>query len=519
MQAIGFKNFRRFKELNPLELSGITFFVGGNNAGKSTVVKAMMLMLDNLKHVSHRQGKLFDVPSFRLDAHHIHELHIGTFGRSLHRPFPEDMMFSIEVQIENQKIRYTVTGDVDSSQPIADIVKIEVENLQDKTKYLFDFLSHQTKVCYNTSVLNRFVSSADENSNEEESLRTLLSDLEAQRDTLVDQINGSSDPLQVARANNELSALEEKIKALAKSSKQQIEDVEVEFPLSTFIESSLDGYLNMLMAGLSTYFSSTTMKGKARSKWPKKDRAFINMIDSEAEQLSETVFAYFIVYIPAHAATQKTVFSVEDKNDYMAGILREFMQCRIKQGGREDLFIMNWMKELKIGLGYEIVPFSGEAYTVNVINMSGETVPLADLGMGSIQMMMLLLKLATIINTKAGNNTMVIVEEPEQNIHPKLQSKLAELFEHVHREYGFRFLVETHSEYMIRKTQAMIATEAVSFENNPFRVYYFPENGTPYDMVYQLSGMFENKFDEGFFDEASKQQFSVIKKAREIQHV
>ena len=72
---------------------------------------------------------------------------------------------------------------------------------------------------------------------------------------------------------------------------------------------------------------------------------------------------------------------------------------------------------------------------------------------------------------------------------------------------------------MIRKTQAMIATGAVQFENNPFRVYYFPENGTPYDMVYQQSGMFENKFDEGFFDEASKKQFSVIKKAREIQHV
>ena len=72
---------------------------------------------------------------------------------------------------------------------------------------------------------------------------------------------------------------------------------------------------------------------------------------------------------------------------------------------------------------------------------------------------------------------------------------------------------------MIRKTQAMIATEKVSFDNNPFKVYYFPEDGEPYDMVYQQSGMFENKFDEGFFDEASKQQFSVIKKAREIQHV
>ena len=36
MNKIGFKNFRKFQELDPLDLSPITFFVGENNAGKST---------------------------------------------------------------------------------------------------------------------------------------------------------------------------------------------------------------------------------------------------------------------------------------------------------------------------------------------------------------------------------------------------------------------------------------------------------------------------------------------------
>ena len=50
MKKIGFKNFRRFKELEPLELGEITLMVGKNNSGKSTLIKAILLVLDYLKN-------------------------------------------------------------------------------------------------------------------------------------------------------------------------------------------------------------------------------------------------------------------------------------------------------------------------------------------------------------------------------------------------------------------------------------------------------------------------------------
>ena len=49
MKAIGFKNFRKFKDFPILEFGDITIFVGGNNAGKSTVVKAIVTVLTFLK--------------------------------------------------------------------------------------------------------------------------------------------------------------------------------------------------------------------------------------------------------------------------------------------------------------------------------------------------------------------------------------------------------------------------------------------------------------------------------------
>ena len=76
MKSIGFKNFRRFANLDPLQLGNITFFVGGNNAGKSTVVKAMMLVLDNLSEIErfsmYTPEYILGKPNFRLDANRIH---------------------------------------------------------------------------------------------------------------------------------------------------------------------------------------------------------------------------------------------------------------------------------------------------------------------------------------------------------------------------------------------------------------------------------------------------------------
>jgi len=43
MSEIGFKNFRRFRNLETIQLGNISFLVGKNNAGKSTVVKALLI--------------------------------------------------------------------------------------------------------------------------------------------------------------------------------------------------------------------------------------------------------------------------------------------------------------------------------------------------------------------------------------------------------------------------------------------------------------------------------------------
>ena len=53
------------------------------------------------------------------------------------------------------------------------------------------------------------------------------------------------------------------------------------------------------------------------------------------------------------------------------------------------------MKEFNIGKDFEITSVGGEAHLVNIVNFDDRSVNLADKGMGSIQLMILLFRLAT----------------------------------------------------------------------------------------------------------------------------
>lgn len=51
----------------------------------------------------------------------------------------------------------------------------------------------------------------------------------------------------------------------------------------------------------------------------------------------------------------------------------------------------------------------------------------------------------------------LLIEEPETHLHPKYQSMLAEMFLDAYITYNIQFVIETHSEYLIRKFQTFVA--------------------------------------------------------------
>ena len=109
-----------------------------------------------------------------------------------------------------------------------------------------------------------------------------------------------------------------------------------------------------------------------------------------------------------------------------------------------------------------------------------------------------------------------ILEEPESNLHPAFQSKLAELLVDAGEDYGIQFIVETHSEYLIRKLQNLTAKGEINTQDTA--IYYFnnvnsiPEGEEQIKRIEinKYGGLTDN-FGSGFIDEANNLQIDLLK--------
>ena len=228
-----------------------------------------------------------------------------------------------------------------------------------------------------------------------------------------------------------------------------------------------------------------------------------------------------IQYIETHNASHKLLLDKEDKNNYLAQTIESYVQ---HYGFQSNVFIEKWIREFKLGYSLKIEDISGEAYRISIIEEDGSLVPLAYKGTGTIQFVILLMRLSfafdELYNTYGGQANVFFIEEPEQNMHPSLQSKLSDIFYEVWKKARGRiqFVIETHSEYLVRRTQVLVAQEGYEDElsmkeNNPFKVYYFDGDNKKepyYPMVFRTDGKFSNEFGTGFFDTASNLAFELF---------
>ena len=266
----------------------------------------------------------------------------------------------------------------------------------------------------------------------------------------------------------------------------------------------------------------------------------------------ESSFSHFMIlmrnisiaYMGANPAKQSALFAIRDKNNALAQAIHEYKQLNILEGEEEHRFVLKWMQVFEVGADFSISMHAGEAYEMRILS-NNVRIHLADKGMGSIQAMLLIMRIACVIkriklaeknstvnhvvngkelkqdssNYGRINKTTVIIEEPELNLHPALQSKLADLFLDVHQRFNIDFLIETHSEYILRRSQVIVAENEfeVAPNENPFCVHYFPKDydQLPYRLDYQKDGSFNRNFGDGFFDEASSSTLELLKLKRQ----
>ena len=503
MKSLGFKNFRKFENLEPLELGGVTFLVGENNSGKSTFTKGALLLGNFLKMISGKLVKVDEMDArkkeFSFRSPKFRHVYIDTFYQALCNQ-AQNGVISFEADIDDYLITVNVV------EPSA---FVEERNAAGSVT-IDDFMCYpeirENNPTYYRSQLDKDTA--------------MVSSI-----ILYDRKRGVAFEI-----NYELSKVTVEIYDV--DLKMEYDQLVADFNDGNFTEGSHNELLARINEidqsyVLRTFSDRLTVSKDSKIFFRKVSETDREMIDVSIDRIENLIKDYNMEYVYAHSVHQLSLYSYNasvKNEDYVDQTISRFFNLELacltgkyQPKKHPHALVRQWMDLLNIGGDFKIEPKNGslisgsEESKLTVTMFDGDDkYDLSTKGIGFIKLFTLLLRMAI---TASGNERLktVVIEEPEQNLHPALQSKLADLFYDIYRETGCQIIVETHSEYIVRKSQ-VIVSEIGGGEANPFKVYYFPKDDAPYEMEYLPDGTFDasKSFGNGFYDEAAILHWQIL---------
>lgn len=263
-------------------------------------------------------------------------------------------------------------------------------------------------------------------------------------------------------------------------------------------------------------------------------------------------------YVPSDCLKAKRLYSLDNHEDPLSALLVEHYNSRLEHDrhlinlkSAKDIrkFSKKWLREFGIAENFSIENTAdGLGITIKLLK-DGEWTLLADEGYGITQFIFLLLQIETLafrVKTQGSEGglwdayhieprycekesiqlalenhrtyslcpSIIAIEEPENHLHPAFQSKLAELFLDAFEQFQINFVVETHSEYLIRKFQVLISDKGNGFDNFNIAIHYAGNDGCGNTKCTHINvkedGRLSEPFGPGFFDEADNLAFQLL---------
>lgn len=254
-----------------------------------------------------------------------------------------------------------------------------------------------------------------------------------------------------------------------------------------------------------------------------------------------------LTYVGSSRINVQRLYSMDVQDSFGHTVSEYFEAIRNFKGDHNYIpgtFINKWLSAFGIGEQFEIETLGyglGVVLKVYKHKEDKEGKLLADFGYGISQLISIMIEIETAIlsseeirasavvdyskgvadifgvfNAKFENARKprtIAIEEPEIHQHPNFQSKLAEMFVDAMNTYNIQFILETHSEYLVRKLQNLVAKSVIPREK--VALLYVNESpdsagGKIRQIEIAEDGRLQEPFGPGFFDEADSLAMNLL---------
>lgn len=220
---------------------------------------------------------------------------------------------------------------------------------------------------------------------------------------------------------------------------------------------------------------------------------------------SEIVESIRIEHLGIFKSSKARLFFDSDRQTTLGKHLSQLSHLEFTE--EMKIFVSKWLRMFDIGEDLLLERIAGTATQVFILK-GDRKIELADLGYGSSQFVSLLISILIIsIKQNSKSGFLFAIEEPETNLHPKLQSLLADFFVDANKIFNIKFIIETHSEYLIRKLQYLTAKNKIKPKDSIIYYFHNPDNipkgeKQVKEIRIREDGSLTDDFGPGFFDEA-----------------
>ncbi|QNM84597.1 AAA family ATPase [Polaribacter pectinis] len=568
METIKLSNFRKVKDSWDLDLAPITFFTGTNNSGKSTVIKSLLLLEDYVKSNNHFELNFHGENFYK----HKIESYKNAVNRTSFINLKKDLVF----EYKNKGYDISLTFEIGENNLIGFLKKmkfkredkatLEISQTSSKTYQLqidafflnqriIDNKEEEDKL--NTLALELTVSNIIEMDKEElkglyaefdkySHKMLLMNEYSYTGDNTLDLNSEETKDLanvylkydkiieenrkKIIDVTQNISDGEKKLKKIQQKLNkkgQLIKDRLMYSPTFSLEDFGIsDRRIDKILRIVLPQYLVDNNLGNNRIKNNFKNSDESLELDKANKLGDELLLAlsFNTRHLSPHRSNQSKLFIHENKNVDINYLTKNHFEKQLHADIDVQKFMKKWMSKdyFDIGEDYKISTYESTVSKIEIYE--DETwINLSDKGFGAGQIFSILLAIASSIIETQGkiakkgalfeqDLSIILIEEPEANLHPGLQSKLAELFLDANREFGINFILETHSEYMIRMSQIIVKQINEKDENAkiPFEAYYFDKDAKPYSMIYRKDGKFTNEFGSGFFDVSSNLAFDIL---------